>query len=175
MIHECSSSDLQMPMIKLRSSDEKIFDVDVEIAKRCETIKNMLDDLGVEDGDEQDSIPVRLSEVNALTLRKVLEWAEHHKDDALEADDNKNEKKSNDISQWDADFLAVENSILFDLILAANFLNVKGLFQTAAKTLALMLKDKTPDEIRAKFSIENDLTDAENEKIREEMEWCKEK
>lgn len=165
-----------MPMIKLQSSDKEVFEVDVEIAKRCSTIKGMLDDLGVEDDDEQNSIPVQLSNVNAQTLRKVLEWAEHHKDDApFEEDDNKNEKKSDEIPQWDADFLAVEHAILFDIVLAANFLNVKGLFQIAAKTLALIMKGKTPDEIRATFGIENDFTDAEKAIMREEIEWCAEK
>jgi len=38
-----------------------------------------------------------------------------------------------------------------------------------------MIKGKTPEEIRKTFNIKNDLTEAEEEQIRKENEWCEEK
>ena len=67
-----------MPNIHLKSSDDEVFEVDVEIAKASMTIKTMLEDLGMDDDDEE---PVPLPNVNAAILRKVVNWATHHKDD----------------------------------------------------------------------------------------------
>ena len=65
-----------MPNIRLQSSDSEIFEVDIEIAKASMTIKTMLEDLGMDDDDEE---PVPLPNVNAAILKKVINWATHHK------------------------------------------------------------------------------------------------
>jgi len=94
-----------MPNIKLQSSDGEVFDVDVEIAKCSVTIKTMLEDLGM-DEDEEEVVP--LPNVNAAILRKVIQWATYHKDDPPPPEDDENkEKRTDDISSWDADFLKV--------------------------------------------------------------------
>ena len=46
-----------MPNIKLKSNDDEVFTVDVEIAKASMTIKTMLEDLGLDENDEE---PVRI-------------------------------------------------------------------------------------------------------------------
>ena len=62
--------------IKLQSSDGEVFDVDIKVAQCSLTIKQMLEDLGVEDNDEE---VVPLPNVTAAILRKVISWAQHHK------------------------------------------------------------------------------------------------
>jgi len=162
-----------MPNIKLQSSDGEVFDIDVEIAKQSVTIKTMLDDLGMEEGEDE---VVPLPNVNAAILRKVVQWSTYHKDDPPlpEEDDNK-EKRTDDISSWDADFLKVDQGTLFELILAANYLDIKGLLDDTTKTVANMIKGKAPEEIRKTFNIKNDFTPAEEEQVRKENEWCEEK
>ena len=162
-----------MPIIKLQSSDGENFPVDVDIAKKSVTIKTMLEDLGM---DEEDDEVVPLPNVNASILKKVISWATYHKDDppVLEDDENK-EKRTDDISAWDTDFLKVDQGTLFELILAANYLDIKGLLDVTCKTVANMIKGKTPEEIRKTFNIKNDFTPAEEEQIRKENEWCEEK
>jgi len=94
-----------MPNIKLQSSDGEVFEVDVEIAKCSVTIKTMLEDLGM-DEDEEEVVP--LPNVNSAILRKVIQWATYHKDDPPPPEDDENkEKRTDDISSWDADFLKV--------------------------------------------------------------------
>ena len=162
-----------MPAIKLQSSDGEIFVVDLLIAKQSVTIKTMLEDLGMDEEDEEE---VPLPNVNAATLKKVIQWASYHKDDPpLPEDDDNKEKRTDDISSWDTDFLKVDQGTLFELILAANYLDIKGLLDVTCKTVANMIKGKTPEEIRKTFNIKNDLTPAEEEQIRKENEWCEEK
>ena len=113
-----------MPSIKLQSSDGEVFSVDVEIAKQSVTIKTMLEDLGMDEDDEE---VVPLPNVNAAILKKVIQWATYHKDDPpLPEDDENKEKRTDDICSWDADFLKVDQGTLFELILAANYLDIKA-------------------------------------------------
>ncbi|XP_058060058.1 S-phase kinase-associated protein 1 [Anopheles bellator] len=162
-----------MPSIKLQSSDGETFETDVQIAKCSGTIKTMLEDLGMDEGDDE-SVP--LPNVNSAILRKVLQWATYHKDDPMPVeDDDSKEKRTDDISSWDADFLKVDQGTLFELILAANYLDIKGLLDVTCKTVANMIKGKTPDEIRKTFNIKNDFNPVEEEQVRKENEWCEEK
>jgi len=116
--------------IRLQSSDGDTFDVDIEIAKQSATIKTMLEDLGMED--EDDVIP--LPNVNSAIMKRVVTWCTHHKDDPAPPEDDENrEKNTADISSWDQDFLKVDQGTLFELILAANYLDIKGLLDVTCK------------------------------------------
>ena len=82
---------------------------------------------------------------------------------------------TDNIPTWDQDFLKVDQGTLFEIILAANYLDIKGLLEVTCKTVANMMKGKSAEEIRKLFNIENDLTPEEEEQIRKENEWCEEK
>ena len=78
--------------------------------------------------DDDEAIP--LPNVNAAILKKVITWCTHHKDDAPPPEDDENKEKStDDISTWDMEFLKVDQGTLFELILAANYLDIKGLLE----------------------------------------------
>jgi S-phase kinase-associated protein 1 len=65
-----------MTQIKIQSSDGESFTVDVDVIRCSLTIKTMLEDLGLDEG-EDDLVP--LPNVNSAILRKVIAWATHHK------------------------------------------------------------------------------------------------
>ncbi|XP_051010357.1 S-phase kinase-associated protein 1-like [Acomys russatus] len=172
-----------MPSIKLQSSDREIFEVDVKIAKQSVTIKTMLEDLGMDD--EGDDDPAPLPNVNAAILKKkkkkkkkkVIQWCTHRKDEPPpppEDDENK-EKRTDDIPVWDQEFLKVDQGTLFELILAANDLDIKGLLDVTCKTVANMIKGETPEKICKTFNIKNDFTEEEEAQVRKENQWCEEK
>ena len=52
---------------------------------------------------------------------------------------------------------------------------LQGLLDVTCKTVANMIKGKTPEEIRKTFNIKNDFTPSEEEQVRKENEWCEEK
>ena len=64
----------------------------------------------------------------------------------------------------------VDQGTLFELILAANYLDIKGLLDVTCKTVADMIKGKTPEEIRKTFNIKNVFTPSEEEQVRKENE-----
>lgn len=66
--------------------------------------------------------------------------------------------------------------ILFNIscLQAANYLDIKGLLDVTCKTVANMIKGKSPEEIRKTFNIKNDFTPAEEEQVsKKEMCACR--
>lgn len=55
---------------------------------------------------------------------------------------------------------------------AAKYLNIKNLLDLACRTVAEMIKFKSPEEIRKIFAITNDVTDKEEEEVRNENQWA---
>ncbi|QSZ35053.1 hypothetical protein DSL72_007917 [Monilinia vaccinii-corymbosi] len=159
--------------IVLVSNDSASITVDRAVAERSMLIKNMLEDLG----DGVLSTPVPIPNVNEAVLRKVIEWAEHHKHDPVPAtdDDSDSRKKTTDIEEWDQKFMQVDQEMLFEIILAANYLDIKALLDVGCKTVANMIKGKSPEEIRKTFNITNDFTPEEEEQIRRENEWAEDR
>ncbi len=55
---------------------------------------------------------------------------------------------------------------------AANFLDIQSLLDLTCKTVADMIKGKTPEQIRSEFDIVNDFTAEELEEVRKDNAWC---
>jgi S-phase kinase-associated protein 1 len=138
----------------------------------------MIEDLGIEDLDEIEIVP--LPNVNAAILKKIIAWCTHYKNNdskiglAIEKDDTKNDSSTISLSEWDLEYFKLEDGSLFELILAANYLDISQLLNVCCKQVANMIKGKSAEEIRARFNIQNDFTKAEEEQIRKENEWCEE-
>ena len=144
--------------IRLRSAEGTVFTVEDSTARMSAFIRNMLEFVG----DEDDSA-VPLEDIDAKTLAKVIEYCRYH----AQADRPKEEKV-----QWDRDFLRVDQSLLFSLTLAANFLDIPDLLELCCRHIADMIRGKTPEQIRAAFNIENDFTPEEEEQVRAENAWA---
>lgn len=167
-----TNNQLSTKIVKLTPSDDptKILEIPFAAAIMSNTIKNMLEDLGV----ENDGIPIPLN-VNTEILMKVIEYCNYHTDNpVIVIETTETPVKTDDISPWDKEFVDVEQPKLFEMILAANFLDIKPLLDLTCKTVANMIKGKTPEEIRVTFNIKNDFTPEEEEKVRKENEWCEE-
>jgi S-phase kinase-associated protein 1 len=78
------------------------------------------------------------------------------------------------VQQWYANFVDLEQVLLFELILAANYMDIKPLLDLTCATVASMIKGKNPDEIRATFNITNDFSPEEEAQVRDENKWCDE-
>ncbi|KJE95763.1 skp1 [Capsaspora owczarzaki ATCC 30864] len=141
-----------MSQIKLQSSDGREFTVDAKAAKMSETIKNMLEDLG---GDGENAIPV--PNVTGAILEKVISYCLHHKDDVPKVvEEDPSKPKKEEIDAWDAEFCKVDYVTLFNIILAANYLDIKPLLDVTCKTVANVIRGKTPDEIRKTLGVKSE-------------------
>jgi S-phase kinase-associated protein 1 len=159
--------------ITLVSNEGAEVHVERNVAERSMLIKNMMEDLG--EAAMTQSVPI--PNVNESVLKKVIEWCEHHKNDppAAADDDSDSRKKTTDIEEWDQKFMQVDQEMLFEIILASNYLDIKPLLDVGCKTVANMIKGKSPEEIRKTFNITNDFTPEEEEQIRRENEWAEDR
>ncbi|PPQ87979.1 hypothetical protein CVT25_001058 [Psilocybe cyanescens] len=154
-------------MVLLVTSDNEQFNADKDVVERSVLIKNMLEDVGESDQ------PIPLPNVSSSVMKKVLEYCEHHRGEPLPAADadqtqDETRKRTTDISEWDQKFITVDQEMLFEIILAANYLDIKSLLDVGCKTVANMIKGKTPEEIRKLFNIVNDFTPEEEAQIKKE-------
>ncbi|KAF5745352.1 SKP1-like protein 1B-like [Tripterygium wilfordii] len=159
----------QADKIVLKSSDGETFEVELAVALQSQTIKHMIED-------ECADAAIPLPNVSSKILAKVIEYCKKHIEaEAAEGSKDK-EKISSDESEnlraFDTDFVNVDQITLFDLILAANYLNIKSLLDLTCQTVADMIKGKTPEEIRKTFNIKNDFTPDEEEEVRRENQWA---
>lgn len=160
----------QVEKVKLVSSDGIVFEVPKRIAEMSITVKNMLVDIPKEECGE-----IPLPNVNGAILKKIIEYCEYHDlNPTPPTEEKKDERRTDDIIPWDKAFCEVEQSMLFEMILAANYLDIKPLLDLTCKTVANMIKGKTPEEIRKTFNIKNDFTPEEEAAVRKENEWCEE-
>jgi S-phase kinase-associated protein 1 len=167
--------------IVLQSNDQRT--VEYKVTRSAALMSGLLKDM-LEDQSEGDQTVIPVPNVTGRTLKFVVQYMEHHNNSKAEALEKPLRGRIEDvISEWDKAFLFTDlvkdhdekqHETLIDVIMAANFLNVKDLLDLTCACIASMIKGKTPEQIRALFNIENDFTPEEEEKIREENRWCEE-
>merc|ERR1719473_539410 len=120
---------------------------------------------------EEHEIP--LPNVSSKVLGKVVEFCKKHADSPMADIEKplKSEKMEEVVDKWDADFVNVEQELLFEIILAANYMDIKSLLDLSCAKVASMIKGKTPAEIRKTFNITEDFTPAEEIKVRVDNPW----
>ncbi|CAH6723103.1 suppressor of kinetochore protein 1 [[Candida] jaroonii] len=164
---------MSSPKVILTSSDGEKFPTDPKVAEKSILIKNMIVDLSPDGLEEDFEIPV--PNVRATVLQKVLDWCEHHKNTIFPEDEDEDTKKTTPVDEWDRNFLKVDQEMLYEIISAANYLNIKPLLDAGCKTVAEMIRNKSPEELRKIFNIVNDFTPEEEAAIRRENEWAEDR
>ena len=155
-------TEAETEYVKLKSKQEELFEVETKTAFRSITIKNMVEDTGLD-------INVPVPMVDSSTLVKVIEYLKYHQraeEETIPEDEQ---------TRWDKDYIKVDDETLFNTILAANYLDIKPLLDLTCKAVADEIKGKSPEEIRVRFNIKNDFTPEEEEEVKRENAWCEER
>jgi len=153
--------------LKLQSQDGQTFTVSKDVAIQSALIKTMWN------GDKSET-NIPLPNVRGTILKKVITYIQyHHKNPPKEIEKPlKSANMREVVSEWDANFVEVDQETLFELILAANYMDIKSLLDLTCAKVASMIKGKTPEEIRKRFNIQNDFTPEEEEAVRAENKWA---
>ena len=165
----------------VQSNDAK--PVEYKLSRGAAKMSGLLKDM-LEDQSEGEQTVIPIPNVNGRTLKYVIEYVEYHKESPADAIDKPLKGKIEDVvCEWDKAYLfkdlvkdhdEKQHDLLIDVVMAANFLNIKDLLDLTCACIASMIKGKTPEQIRSLFNIENDFTAEEEAKIREENRWCEE-
>ncbi|XP_057792228.1 SKP1-like protein 11 [Salvia miltiorrhiza] len=145
-----SASSSEKKMILLISKEGETFEIEEAAALLSGTVQHMIEDDCTTGG-------IPLSNVDSVTLAKVIEFCKSH----AASDDVETLKKFN------SDYVNTvkdDQELLFDLVLAANYLDMKKLLDLMCQTIADMIREKSPEEIRKMFHI----TSEEEEALRKE-------
>ncbi|EDW73031.2 uncharacterized protein Dwil_GK17326, partial [Drosophila willistoni] len=142
-----------MQSIKLKTLDNITFDVSPATVKCSSTIQEMLLECEVENGAAIISLP----DVHSTTLAKILIWAEHHKDEPVPVRREEMGDNTLTLSPWDIEYFKMDLTLLFDLMNAAENLDIEGIVHGSCKTVADLIKGKTTAEMREIFNIRCDL------------------
>lgn len=133
-------------MVKLTTQDNVKMELNIQLANQCGLIKNLIEDLG----DDSDELDIPLQNVSSETMTKVIEYLNYKRE-------NLNEDAKKDVTE-DLEFFdyvqmddTTERDKLFQVILAANYLNHESLLSLGCKKVAEYIKGKPIEQIKEIF------------------------
>lgn len=155
--------------VNLVSKEGDTYEVPIEVAKMSKMVETTIEEESDEDVQE-----IPLPNVKATVLAKVIEYCTYYKQDPMTpiVTPLKSSKIEEVVQKWYADFVKVEQVLLFELVTAANFMDIKPLLDLTCFAVSVMIKGKSAEEIRKIFNISNDFTAEEQAQVREENKWC---
>ena len=150
-------NDSNSNIIKLKSSDGKVFEIEENCLKRANFFNELRNILNP---DEE----INIKDVDSITLIKIIEYLKHYQNE--EPPEIPKPLPSPDLKQilneWDYNYIipiSLENTI--DLVNAASYLGIAELVNLASARLASELINCPVDEARQKFGIQADMTEEE--------------
>ena len=158
---------MESKKVQLKSSDNVIFEVPVDILQKAK----LLSDLLYEASEEKETIFLR--EVDSFNLGKIIQYLEHYKDFEPKEIPKPFPERTDDAflrgilnDDWTFDFLQqMSLGELFNLVNSANYLQIDGLIKIIAAKLAHEMCNCEIEEARKKFGIECDMTEEEIDEI----------
>ncbi|CAF2048685.1 unnamed protein product [Brassica napus] len=148
-------------MFTLKSSDGFLFVVDEAVVHQSVTLSPMVQDCA---GREYP-----INNVTGKILNLVVEYCKNHV--VVDGGDSSSSSSSGDaLKKWDDKFITqMDLSTVYDLIMAANYLIIKGLFDLACQRVAdVIAACKDHEEIRATLGIVSDYTAEEEAEVLKE-------
>ncbi|OIV89499.1 hypothetical protein TanjilG_20433 [Lupinus angustifolius] len=150
--------------ISLKPCDSDVVEVSPAIAKQMQTIQSFIED----DSFFATTTVIPLPNVTAFQLTKIIDYLNYHRNGKAVADDGKESAK-----KLDEEFLKeLDQDQLKELLLAANYLNVKDVLDFLCQAVADLIKDKSVKFVRNFFGVVNDYTTAEEKEIRRTRAWA---
>lgn len=146
--------------------NEKYIDVTLKCIRQSEMISVMFED--------EDDTEIPLPNLKYDVLAKIVEYMRNHeevKTNTIPKPLN-TDTLENIVSDWDYSYITgMENTMLFEVMEGANYLDIGPLLEMCCAHTAVLIKNKSVEEIRELFNITDDFTEEDRNKIKNELEW----
>ena len=125
----------------------------IVISKQSAKLSEMLKTV-IENSREDDVIP--LKHISASVMNKICEYFKHYEHCDLEKFQAiekpiRSTNMRDIVNQWDAEFINVKDDMLFELISASNYLDIKPLLDLSCAKIATKIKNKSIEKIKKIF------------------------
>jgi len=139
--------------VQLKSKEQDVHDVPLEVAQMSRLV---VDILGDADEDEEQP-PIDMLKVSNPILTKVIDFCRHYKEvEAMKPIETplKSAKIEDLVQPWYVDFVKVDQKTLFELVAAANYMDIKELLDLTCLGVSILCQNKSADELRKMFKVE---------------------
>ena len=122
--------------IILISSESNPVEIKAKAAKRSNLIKEFIQDF------PENNIP--LNSINYKTLLKIKEYLEHYENSEPKEIRQPLPKKDfkNIVDSWDYNFIDLQNETIFEIMLAANYMDIRPLLNLTCAKIASKITGK---------------------------------
>lgn len=135
----------ELPMLKLKSGDNEVFTLPTPYAKISNLVKTSL-----EQDEDADEVPI--PGVKGASLKLVVNWMNHRKGVDMEPPEKPlRSKELKEIlkEDWLVTFWKFDDlQALYDLILAANYMDIKALLHQGCAMVAAKIKGQPLEKIK---------------------------
>ncbi len=157
-------------VFELVSKDGAVFPVASSVAVQSGLIRALR---------EQDSVQTRfvMSVLSGRVLSKTVDFLHMHVHTPMAAVEKPivSDVLSEVVGSTEyAQFVDVDRDFVFELVLAANYMQIEPFLELVCAKLATMIKGKSPDQLRAAFDIPDEFTEDEVTAINNENRWAEE-
>ncbi len=146
-------------IIKLKTGDGKEIELSKKAAKRSGLLKGIFEDF-------PDNTEFPVNQVNGDTLEKVKEYLVYYQDQEPPKIDVplKSTNFKQCISEWDNNYLGEDIDLIFNLLNAANYMDIEPLLNLTSAKLGSKIKGITSESVKKEFEIPP-LTNEEQDQV----------
>eukprot|EP00978_Attheya_sp_CCMP212_P041818 scaffold244618_cov52-Attheya_sp.AAC.1 len=161
-------------VIRVKCTEGQVFELSVEAASLSEVLSDAFDTDEYMDNSGEDTTPIDVTKIRAACLQNVIDYLTHYQTDPMNEittpldGDTLREIVKQD---WYMRFIqTMELPMVFQLVTAANYLNIKSLLDLAILRVSIELMGKPVDEIHKILNIPQ-MTEEEKIQAKEDYKW----
>lgn len=155
-------------VITIVSSDNVSCTVSRKEAMESELIKTIL-------STDKNETTIRFPNVSGNVLERIVKYLKYHITSPANKIDRplRSTHMRENVCEWDAQYIdSIDSKVLFEIIIAANYLDIKSLLDLACAKVASMIKNKSRDQVKELFDISRDCTPEEEAVVRADTMWA---